>query len=117
MVVMMSNDNGDSGNELSDLFLRVKDRNQSGENNSNSWMKKLLFYVEKIQHPGNRYLYLSKLYDLCKDTDGLDQTDLKIAMQQLASVYKQLKEKKQLKENELLFLESMVDLLDSKIQK
>ena len=117
MVVIMSNDNGDSGNELSDLFLRVKDRNQSGENNSNSWMKKLLFYVEKIQHPGNRYLYLSKLYDLCKDTDGLDQTDLKIAMQQLASVYKQLKEKKQLKENELLFLESMVDLLDSKIQK
>ena len=40
--------------------------------------------------------------------------DLKIAMQQLASVYKQLKEKKKLKDSELLFLESMVDLLENK---
>jgi hypothetical protein len=77
-------------------------------------MKKLLFYVEKVQQPGDRYLYLSKIYELCKDTEGLDQMDLKIAMQQLASVYKQLKEKKKLKENELLFLESMVDLLENK---
>lgn len=84
-----------------------------------SWMKKLLFYVNKVQENGNRYLYLSKLYELCKDTEGLDQTDLKIGMQQLASVYKQLKLKgaNKLKENELLFLESMVDLLQSKIKK
>lgn len=108
-------------NELSDLFLRVKPGtnplSESDNNDSNSWMKKLLFYVEKIQQSsGDRYLYLSKLYDLCKDTDGLDQMDLKIASQQLKSVYKQLKEKKKLKENELLFLESMVDLLESKIK-
>lgn len=87
----------------------------SGHRNAKNWMKQLLFYVEKIQQSsGDRYLYLSKLYDLCKDTDGLDQTDLKIAMQQLASVYKQLKAKSKLKENELIFLESMVDLLDNK---
>ena len=86
----------------------------SSHNNAKDWMKKLLFYVEKVQQPGDRYLYLSKLYELCKDTEGLDQMDLKIAMQQLASVYKQLKEKKKLKENELLFLESMVDLLENK---
>ena len=43
--------------------------------------------------------------------------DLKIAAKQLESVYKQLKDKKKLKENELLFLESMVDLLQSKIKK
>ena len=49
-----------------------------------------------------------------KDTEDLDQMDLKIAMQQLASVYKQLKEKKKLKDSELLFLESMVDLLENK---
>ena len=88
----------------------------SSHGNAKDWMKKLLFYVEKVQQPGDRYLYLSKLYELCKDTEGLDQMDLKIAMQQLASVYKQLKEKKKLKENELLFLESMVDLLQSKIK-
>jgi len=86
----------------------------SSQSNAKDWMKKLLFYVEKVQQPGDRYLYLSKLYELCKDTEGLDQMDLKIAMQQLASVYKQLKEKKKLKENELLFLESMVDLLENK---
>ena len=86
----------------------------SSHGNANDWMKKLLFYVEKVQQPGDRYLYLSKLYELCKETEGLDQMDLKIAMQQLASVYKQLKEKKKLKENELLFLESMVDLLENK---
>ena len=86
----------------------------SSHGNAKDWMKKLLFYVEKVQQPGDRYLYLSKLYELCKDTEGLDQMDLKIAMQQLASVYKQLKEKKKLKENELLFLESMVDLLENK---
>ena len=73
------------------------------QGNAKDWMKKLLFYVEKVQQSGDRYLYLSKLYELCKDTEGLDQMDLKIAMQQLASVYKQLKEKKKLKENELLF--------------
>ena len=84
------------------------------QGNAKDWMKKLLFYVEKVQQSGDRYLYLSKLYELCKDTEGLDQMDLKIAMQQLASVYKQLKEKKKLKENELLFLESMVDLLENK---
>ena len=80
-------------------------------------MKKLLFYVEKIQQTSeNRYLYLTKLYELCKDTEGLDQMDLKIAAKQLESVYKQLKDKKKLKENELIFLESMVDLLHSKIK-
>ena len=107
-------------NELSDLFLRVKPGtnplSESDKNDSQSWMKKLLFYVEKVQQPGDRYLYLSKLYELCKDTEGLDQMDLKIAAKQLESVYNQLKEKKKLKENELLFLESMVDLLHSKIK-
>ena len=103
-------------NDLSDLFLRRKD-NTSSQSNAKDWMKKLLFYINKIQENGDHYLYLSKLYELCKDTEGLDQTDLKIGMQQLASVYKQLKEKKKLKENELLFLESMVDLLQSKIKK
>ena len=86
----------------------------SSHDNAKDWMKKLLFYINKVQENGDHYLYLSKLYELCKDTDGLDQTDLKIGMQQLASVYKQLKEKKKLKENELLFLESMVDLLENK---
>lgn len=86
----------------------------SSHDNAKDWMKKLLFYINKVQENGDRYLYLSKLYELCKDTDGLDQTDLKIGMQQLASVYKQLKEKKKLKENELIFLESMVDLLENK---
>ena len=110
---------GTDHNELSDLFLRVPKKDKSltpNKPDAKDWMKKLLFYVEKIQQPGDRYLYLSKLYELCKDTDGLDQMDLKIAMQQLASVYKQLKEKKKLKENELLFLESMVDLIHSKIK-
>ena len=83
--------------------------------NAKNWMKQLLFYVEKLQQSsGDRYIYLSKLYDLCKDTEGLDQMDLKIASQQLKSVYKQLKDKKKLKESELLFLESMIDLLESK---
>ena len=90
----------------------------SSETGSSShWMKKVLFYIEKVQQDdGDRYIYLSKLYELCKNTEGLDQTDLKIAMQQIASVYKQLKSKSKLKENELLFLESMVDLLESKIK-
>jgi len=89
----------------------------SNKDKGNEWMKKILFYLEKVQEKDNRHLYLSKLYELCKDTEGLDQTDLKIGMQQLASVYKQLKAKNKLKENELLFLESMVDLLQSKINK
>ena len=110
---------------LSDLFLRrtVPKENSLTEksptpsnSNSKDWMKKLLFYVEKVQQPGDRYLYLSKLYELCKDTEGLDQMDLKIAAKQLESVYKQLKDKKKLKDNELIFLESMVDLLHSKIK-
>ena len=88
----------------------------SSKPNANDWMKKLLFYVEKVQQSGDRYLYLSKLYELCKDTEGLDQMDLKIAAKQLESVYRQLKDKKKLKENELIFLESMVDLLHSKIK-
>lgn len=89
----------------------------SSHNNAKDWMKKLLFYVEKLQDDSSaHYIYLSKLYELCKDTEGLDQMDLKIGMRQLASVYKQLKEKKKLKESELLFLESMVDLLQSKIK-
>ena len=89
----------------------------SSHNDSKSWMQKLLFYVEKLQDDSSaHYIYLSKLYELCKDTEGLDQMDLKIGMQQLASVYKQFKEKKKLKESELLFLESMVDLLQSKIK-
>ena len=89
----------------------------SSSQNNSKWMKKLLFYIEKVQDDGDRYIYLSKIYDLCKDTDGLDQMDLKIAMQQIYSVGKQLKEKKKLKENELLFLDSMTKLLESKIEK
>ena len=104
------------GQSHSFSFSSSSSSSSSSQNNS-KWMKELLFYVGKIQQSGNRYLYLSKLYDLCKDTDCLDQTDLKIAMRQLAAVYQQLKEKKNLKENELLFLESMVDLLESKIEK
>ena len=121
MAIKMDNDD-DELDELQDLFLRPRpskeNDNLNGKNNSKSWMKQLLFYIEKIQQSSgdNRYLYLSKLYELCKDTDGLDQTDLKIGMQQLASIYKQLKEKKKLKDNELIFLESMVDLLQNKIK-
>ena len=90
----------------------------SSKTDAKSWMQKLLFYVEKLQDNGSaHYLYLSKLYELCKDTEGLDQTDLKIGMQQLASIYKKLKAKNELKENELQFLESMVDLLESKTKK
>jgi len=90
----------------------------SSSSKTDKWMQKLLFYVEKLQDNGSaHYLYLSKLYELCKDTDGLDQTDLKIGMQQLASLYKKLKGTNELKENELQFLESMVDLLQSKIKK
>ncbi len=105
-------------NDLSDLFLRVpRDKSLTpSKPNAKDWMKKLLFYINKVQENGDRYLYLSKLYELCKDTDGLDQTDLKIAAQQLESVYNQLKSKNKLKENELLFLKSMVDLLQSKIK-
>ena len=89
----------------------------SSKTDAKSWMQKLLFYVEKLQDNGSaHYLYLSKLYELCKNTEGLDQTDLKIGMQQLASIYKKLKAKNELKENELQFLESMVDLLQSKIK-
>ena len=99
---------------LSDGQTQVYSFSSSSKTDGESWMKKLLFYVNKVQENGNRHLYLSKLYELCKDTEGLDQTDLKIGMQQLASVYKLLKEKKKLKENELLFLESMVDLLENK---
>ena len=55
----------------------------SSKTNAKSWMQKLLFYVEKLQDNSSaHYLYLSKLYELCKDTEGLDQTDLKIGMQQ-----------------------------------
>ena len=105
-------------NDLSDLFLRVpRDKSLTpSKPNAKDWMKKLLFYINKVQENGDRYLYLSKLYELCKDTDSLDQTDLKIAAQQLESVYNQLKSKNKLKENELLFLKSMVDLLQSKIK-
>jgi hypothetical protein len=118
MVITMIPGKSDD-NELSDLFLRVPYKDKSltpSKPDTKDWMKKLLFYLDKIQHDGSdsRYLYLSKLYELCKDTEGLDQNDLKIGMQQLASVYKQLKEKKKLKESELLFLESMVDLLENK---
>ena len=102
---------------LSDGQTHVYSFSTSSKTDGESWMKKLLFYVNKVQENGNRYLYLSKLYELCKDTEGLDQTDLKIGMQQLASIYKQLKGTNKLKENELLFLESMVDLLQSKIKK
>ena len=101
---------------LSDGQTQVYSFTSSSKTDAQSWMKQLLFYVNKVQENGNRYLYLSKLYELCKDTEGLDQTDLKIGMQQLASVYKQLKGTNKLKENELLFLESMVDLLHSKIK-
>ena len=124
MVITME-DELELPNNLSDLFLRrtvpkedpLTEKSPSpNQPNAKDWMKKLLFYVEKVQQPGDRYLYLSKLYELCKDTHGLDQMDLKIAAKQLESVYKQLKDKKKLKENELLFLESMVDLLHSKIK-
>ncbi len=106
------------GNGHSYSFSSSSSSSSSSKTDANSWMQKLLFYVEKLQDNGSaHYLYLSKLYELCKDTEGLDQTDLKIGMQQLASIYKKLKAKNELKENELLFLESMVDLLQSKIQK
>ena len=40
----------------------------SSKTNANSWMQKLLFYVEKLQDNGSaHYLYLSKLYELCKN--------------------------------------------------
>ena len=102
---------------FSDGQSHVYSFSSSSKTDAQSWMKQLLFYVNKVQENGNRYLYLSRLYELCKDTEGLDQTDLKIGMQQLASIYKQLKGTNKLKENELLFLESMVDLLQSKIKK
>ena len=90
----------------------------SSKESSSSWMKKMLFYLDKIQrHGGNsRYIYLSKLYELCKNTDSLDQTDLKIALQQVATCYKKMKSKNTLQENELLFLQNMADVLESKIQ-
>ena len=85
---------------------------------SSSWMKKMLFYLDKIQRDskGSRYIYLSKLYDLCKNTDCLDQQDLKIALQQVSSCYKMLKSKNTLQENELLFLQNMGDVLEAKIK-
>ena len=85
---------------------------------SSGWMKKMLFYLDKIQRDGkgSRYIYLSKLYELCKSTDCLDQQDLKIALQQVSSCYKKLKSQNNLQENELLFLESMADVLEAKIQ-
>ncbi|MBR6947833.1 MAG: hypothetical protein IKH53_07735, partial [Muribaculaceae bacterium] len=99
-------------------FSSSSSSSSSSKTDAKSWMQKLLFYVEKLQDNGSaHYLYLSKLYELCKDTEGLDQTDLKIGMQQLASIYKKLKAKNELKENELQFLESMGDLLQSKIKK
>ena len=90
----------------------------SDTRSSSGWMKKMLFYLDKIQRDGqdSRYIYLSKLYDLCKNSDCLDQQDLRIALQQVATCYKQLKSKNTLQENELLFLESMADLLEAKIQ-
>ena len=90
----------------------------SGNETSSGWMKKMLFYLDKIQGDGkeSRYIYLSKLYELCKNTDCLDQTDLKIALQHVSSCYNQLKSKKRLTENELLFLQNMGELLDSKIK-
>ena len=106
------------GNSHSYSFSSSSSSSSSSKTDAKSWMQKLLFYVEKLQDNGSaHYLYLSKLYELCKDTDGLDQTDLKIGMQQLASIYKKLKAKNELKENELQFLESMVYLLESKIKK
>ena len=106
------------GNGHSYSFSSSSSSSSSSKTDAKSWMQKLLFYVEKLQDNGSaHYLYLSKLYELCKDTEGLDQTDLKIGMQQLASIYKKLKAKNELKENELQFLESMVDLLQSKIKK
>ena len=90
----------------------------SGAESSSSWMKKLLFYLDKIQRDDNdsRYIYLSKLYELCKNTDCLDRQDLKIALLQVSSCYKKLKSKNLLQENELLFLENMGDILEAKIQ-
>ena len=90
----------------------------SETNNASNWMKQMLFYLDKIQRDGknSRYIYLSKLYELCKNTDCLDRQDLKIAMQQVASCYKKLKSKNTLQDNELLFLENMADVLEAKIQ-
>lgn len=90
----------------------------SGTDTSSGWMKKMLFYLDKIQRDSkdSRYIYLSKLYELCKNTECLDQQDLKIALQQVASCYKKLKSKNTLQENELLFLQGMADVLESKIQ-
>lgn len=106
------------GNGHSYSFSSSSSSSSSSKTDAKSWMQKLLFYVEKLQDNGSaHYIYLSKLYELCKDTEGLDQTDLKIGMQQLASIYKKLKAKNELKENELQFLESMVDLLESKTKK
>jgi len=106
------------GNSHSYSFSSSSSSSSSSKTDAKSWMQKLLFYVEKLQDNGSaHYLYLSKLYELCKNTEGLDQTDLKIGMQQLASIYKKLKAKNELKENELQFFESMVYLLESKIKK
>ena len=90
----------------------------SDTGNASGWMKKMLFYLDKIQRDTkhSRYIYLSKLYELCKNTECLDQTDLKIALQQVATCYKKLKSKNTLQENELLFLQNMADVLESKIQ-
>lgn len=90
----------------------------TGAESASSWMKKMLFYLDKIQRDGNdsRYIYLSKLYELCKNTGSLDQQDLKIALQQVTTCCSQMKSKKHLTENELLFLQSMAELLQARIQ-
>ena len=103
---------------MNDLFLRVKPQEQVNKRPSKEWMQQLLFCLDRLQkNDDDRHIYLSKLYNLCKDTDGLDQTDLKTAAQQLSSVYEQLKAKSRLKENELIFLKNLVDLLESKIKR
>ena len=90
----------------------------TGTDTSSGWMKKMLFYLDKIQGDGkeSRYIYLSKLYELCKNTDCLDRQDLKIALQQVGIIYNKLKSKKGFPENELLFLENMGDILEAKVQ-
>lgn len=118
VVIMHDELLGQKNKELNDLFLRVKPQEQVNKKSSKEWMQQLLFCLDRLQkNDDDRHIYLSKLYNLCKDTDGLDQTDLKTAAQQLSSVYEQLKAKSRLKENELVFLKNMVDLLESKIKR
>ena len=126
LTVILQNDEllGQQNKELNDLFLRVKPLDKVNKIPSKEWMQQLLFCLGRLQkNDEDRHIYLSKLYDLCKDTEGLDQTDLKTAAQQLSSVYQRLKAKSRLKtkpclkENELVFLKNMVDLLEGKIMK